>query len=104
MRAAVQRMAILLQTQKKLFQHILKTFQKLQSNIPDSTGLHLKLATALDSIGEYKQALTEMDSLIKKDSINYGLWYTKGSIAEDAGDTLLAMKSYDNAAAYLSFC
>lgn len=64
---------------------------------PDSTGLHLKLATSLDSIGAYKQALIEMDSLISKDSINYGLWFTKGSIAEDAGDTLLAMKSYDNA-------
>lgn len=64
---------------------------------PDSTGLHLRLATSLDSIGQYKQALIEMDSLISKDSINYGLWFTKGSIAEDAGDTALAMKSYDNA-------
>ena len=82
---------------KKTIPQYIEDLSKVAKQYPDSTGLHLKLATALDSIGEYKQALTEMDSLIKKDSINYGLWYTKGSIAEDAGDTLLAMKSYDNA-------
>ena len=38
-----------------------------------------------------------MDSLISKDSLNYGLWYTNGRIAEDAGDTLQAMQSYDRA-------
>jgi tetratricopeptide (TPR) repeat protein len=64
---------------------------------PDSAGLRLKLATALDSVGAYKIALQQMDSLIEKDTVNYGLWYTKGRIAEDAGDTLLAMKSYDKA-------
>lgn len=62
---------------------------------PDSAGLRFKLATALDSIGAYQPALQQMDSLLAKDSSNYGLWYTKGSIAEDAGDTLLAMRSYD---------
>jgi len=64
---------------------------------PDSAGLRLKLVAALDSVGAYKPALQQLDSLIKKDSLNYGLWFTKGSVAEDAGDTLLAMKSYDNA-------
>jgi tetratricopeptide (TPR) repeat protein len=62
---------------------------------PDSTGLRFKLATALDSIGAYKPALEQMDSLLVKDSTNYALWFTKGRIAEDAGDTLLAMQSYD---------
>lgn len=64
---------------------------------PDSAGLRLKLVAALDSVGAYKPALEQLDSLIKRDSLNYGLWFTKGNIAEDAGDTLLAMKSYDNA-------
>jgi len=63
--------------------------------IPDSAGLRFKLATALDSIGAYKPALEQMDSLLVKDSSNYALWFTKGRIAEDAGDTLLAMQSYD---------
>jgi len=64
---------------------------------PDSTGARLKLATALDSIGIYKEALLQMDSLIIKDSANFGLWFTKGRIAEDSGDTLMAMESYDKA-------
>lgn len=64
---------------------------------PDSTGLRLKLVTALDSTHSYKEALLQMDSLLQKDSANYGLWFTKGSIAEDAGDTLLAMNSYNTA-------
>lgn len=64
---------------------------------PDSTGLRLRLATSLDSIQSYKEALQQMDSLISKDSLNYGLWYTNGRIAEDAGDTLQAMQSYDRA-------
>ena len=64
---------------------------------PDSVGLRLKLAIALDSIGFYKPALVQMDSLIRKDTVNYALWFTKGRIAEDAGDTLVAMQSYDRA-------
>lgn len=64
---------------------------------PDSAGLRLKLAISLDSIQAYKEALTQMDSLIYKDSLNYGLWYTNGRIAEDSGDTLQAMQSYDRA-------
>ena len=39
-----------------------------------------------------------MDSLINRDSLNYGLWFAKGNIAEDAHDTLLAMQSYARAA------
>ena len=64
---------------------------------PDSAGLRLKLAAALDSMGQYKEALQQMDSLLLKDSANFGLWFTQGKIAEDSGDTLLAMRSYDKA-------
>ncbi|MEP7318338.1 MAG: tetratricopeptide repeat protein [Panacibacter sp.] len=64
---------------------------------PDSAGLRLKLAAALDSIGNYKEALQQMDSLLAKDSANFGLWFTQGKIAEDAGDTLLALMGYDKA-------
>ena len=64
---------------------------------PDSVGLRLKLAAALDSIGNYKASLQQMDTLLAKDSANFGLWFTQGQIAEDSGDTLLALKSYDKA-------
>lgn len=63
----------------------------------DSVGLRFKLATALDSIGDYKNALIQIDSLIAKDTANYGFWFAKGNIAEDLGDTILAMKSYNEA-------
>ncbi len=61
---------------------------------PDSIGIRLALANAFDSIGYYKEALAQMDSLVKKDSMNYGLWFNKGQIAEDAKDTTEAIKSY----------
>lgn len=64
---------------------------------PDSVGVRLRLATVLDSIGQYKQAVTQVDSLIAKDTANYGLWFTKAQILEDAGDTAAAIKGYEQA-------
>ena len=75
-----------------------QTLQKQIQQNPDSPGLRFQLAFALDSIGMYQQALQQMDSLIQKDSLNYGFWFAKGNIAEDARDTLLAMNSYARAA------
>ena len=40
-----------------------------------------------------------MDTLIKKDSLNYGLWYTTALINEHAKDTARAIKDYDRALA-----
>jgi tetratricopeptide (TPR) repeat protein len=39
-----------------------------------------------------------MDSLIRKDSGNYGFWFRKGNLAESARDTQLALSSYTVAA------
>ncbi len=64
---------------------------------PDSTGLRLKLVYTLDSLNIHQQALQQIDILIKEDSLNYALWFTKGNVAENAQDTLLAMQSYANA-------
>jgi len=74
----------------KLINHLQKQLQQF----PDSVALRLVLANTYDSVQQYPQALAQMDSLIAKDSGNYGLWYTKAQIAEDAKDTLLAMNSY----------
>lgn len=75
-----------------------QNMQKLLQINPDSAGLRLQYAFILDSMKMYKEALVEMDTLIKRDSTNYGLLYTQGQIAEDAQDTLLALKSYARAA------
>ena len=61
---------------------------------PDSIGLRLRLVDALDSLGAFKQAMVQMDSLIKKDSLNYGLWYRKALLQENTHDTSGALKSY----------
>ncbi|MGI8952427.1 MAG: tetratricopeptide repeat protein [Chitinophagaceae bacterium] len=60
---------------------------------PDSTGLRLQLATILDSISDYKNAILQMDTLIKKDSTNYGLYFAKAQILQDAKDTLQAERT-----------
>ena len=78
---------------------VMQSMQKQLQQFPDSTGLRLQYAFTLDSVQMYKEALVQMDTLIKKDSTNYGLLFAQGQIAEDAGDTILALKSYSRAAA-----
>lgn len=71
--------------------------QNLLTNVeqyPDSMGLRMKLVDALDSLGAYQQALGQLDSLIRKDSLNYGLWYRKALLQENAKDTTGALRSY----------
>ncbi|OIQ97495.1 tetratricopeptide repeat protein [mine drainage metagenome] len=63
----------------------------------DSIGLRLKLVDALDSLNNYKEAAAQLDSLIGKDSLNYGLWFRKGRLLETAKDTFNAILSYNKA-------
>jgi tetratricopeptide (TPR) repeat protein len=65
-----------------------------QSQYPDSMGLRLQLIDAYDSVGNYQLALSQMDSLLLKDSLNYGLWYRKALLLENVKDTVGALKSY----------
>jgi tetratricopeptide (TPR) repeat protein len=83
---------------KNAMMPVIETMQKQLQQFPDSTGLRLQYAFILDSVQMYKEALVQMDTLVKKDSNNYGLFFAQGQIAEDAGDTLLALKSYARAA------
>ncbi len=61
---------------------------------PDSVGLRVQLVDALDSLGKLQLAMVQMDSLIKKDSGNFGLWFKLGSLQERSGDTLAAIGAY----------
>lgn len=75
--------------------------QDLKNNLsksPDSADLRLKLVFALDSINKPREALQQIDSLILNDSLNYSLWFTKGQLAENAEDTMLALHCYASAA------
>lgn len=77
---------------------LIESMQQQLKLFPDSAGLRLQYAFSLDSLNMFKQALQQMDLLISKDSLNYGLWFAKGNIAEDAQDTILALQSYSKAA------
>jgi tetratricopeptide (TPR) repeat protein len=77
---------------------LLKSMRNQLQQFPDSTGIRLQYAFALDSVKMYKEALIQMDTLTKSDTSNYGLFFAQGQIAEDAGDTILALKSYAHAA------
>ncbi len=57
----------------------------------------MRLVNALDSAGKYKEALAQTDSLIKRDSLNNGLWFTKALLLESNKDTAEAIKSYERA-------
>lgn len=76
----------------------LKSWMKLLESKPDSNGLRFKIATTMDSIGDYKSALAQMDSLIKRDSANYAFIFTKGKIYQDAQDTTNAIEYFKRAA------
>ncbi len=71
--------------------------QQRVQQYPDSNSLRLKLAMELDSLNMFMPALVQMDSLIKRDSLNYGFWYTKGQVNEHKGDTLNAERDYATA-------
>lgn len=81
----------------KKFSPELTQLQELLVLHPDSAGLRLKLAILLDSIGQPKLALTQVNTLLSTDSLNYGFWFTRGQIAEDIPDTAIAMHSYQKA-------
>ncbi len=76
--------------------HVRKLFRQTEER-PDSIGLRMQLVDALDSIGAYRQAMGQMDSLIKKDSLNYAFWYRKALVQQKGGDTTGALGSFRNA-------
>jgi tetratricopeptide (TPR) repeat protein len=70
--------------------------KKVKEN-PDSAGLRMKLINNYDSLKMYKEAIAQADSLIRKDSVNNGLWFTKAQLQEDSRDTFGAIRSYEKA-------
>ncbi|MBW0177951.1 tetratricopeptide repeat protein [Sediminibacterium sp.] len=64
---------------------------------PDSISPRVQLVNALDSAGALSFALAQMDSLIKRDSANFGIWFHKAQLSEKAMDTAMALQSYQMA-------
>ncbi len=66
----------------------------LINQFPDSISLRENAVDVLDSLGDIKEALRQMDDLIKRDSLNAGYWNKKGDLQERSGDTSGALRSY----------
>jgi tetratricopeptide (TPR) repeat protein len=52
----------------------------------------------MDSLNLTKDAISQIDSLIKRDPGNYGAWFRKGELAINISDTALAIRSFSSAA------
>ncbi|HCL04950.1 MAG TPA: hypothetical protein DHW64_02840 [Chitinophagaceae bacterium] len=92
------------QQEKKLVEHEAeipaqaKILYKAVNQYPDSISLRVQLVNALDSAGALPLALAQMDSLIKRDSANFGIWFHKAQLSEKAMDTTMALRCYQIAA------
>lgn len=73
--------------------HVKELLARTKQN-PDSAGLRLQLVDAFESLGAYREAMAQMDSLLQKDSLNYGLWYRNALLQENMKDTAGALRSY----------
>jgi len=73
-----------------------KLSEQVKQN-PDSASIRMRLINSLDSVSMYKEAIAQTDSLIKRDSANNGLWYTKAQLQESNKDTSAALQSYRRA-------
>ncbi len=60
--------------------------------------LNLQIVASLDSLGLHKDALINLDKLIKKDSLNNTLWLKRGQICKQTEDTVAAIKAFRYAA------
>jgi len=80
----------------KLPKHITQLQERVKT-YPDSSSVRMRLVNALDSLGMYKEAMQQVDSLIKRDSLNNGLWFTKAQLAESDKDTANAILYYERA-------
>lgn len=83
-------------------QQVLEALALKLKQHPDNGKLRLQYINTLDSLGQPLLALKQLDSLITKDSLNYGLWYRRGEIAENVADTTIAIQSFEKAIAIYS--
>lgn len=76
---------------------VLNRLQQQVKQNPDSASTRMRLVNAFDSLQMYKEALAQTDSLIKRDSLNNGLWFAKAQLLESSKDTAGAINSYERA-------
>ena len=67
--------------------------QKQLAAHPDSVGLRYQLMNELLKNNLYNEAMTQNDTLLKKDSTNAVFWYRRGAIQLQRGDTSAALSA-----------
>ena len=73
---------------------LVKQLSERADQNPDSLYFRVDLIDALDSLGRYPEAISQMNVLLKKDSTNNSLWARNGLLLERSGDTTAAIESY----------
>ncbi|MCE3282511.1 MAG: tetratricopeptide repeat protein [Chitinophagaceae bacterium] len=73
---------------------LVKDLSDRAAKYPDSIEYRVALVDALDSLGRYREALTNMNILLQKDSANNSLWARNALLLERSGDTTAAIRSY----------
>lgn len=76
---------------------VITHLQQVVKANPDSAGLRYLLMDRLLQNNQLKEALAENDTLLRLDSSNAGLWYKRGVIELQGGDTVSGMASLKNA-------
>ena len=76
---------------------VLNQLEKSVQQHPDSASLRMLYINALDSLQMYPEAIAQADSMIRRDSLNNGLWFAKGQLLESNHDTAQAISSYKKA-------
>lgn len=84
---------------KESYLQLVDDLNKQVQQHPDSAPVRMRLVNALDSLGQFSDALVQVDTLIMKDSLNNGLWFARGQLQESSKDTIAALASYQKAVA-----
>ncbi|MFZ9172072.1 MAG: tetratricopeptide repeat protein [Sediminibacterium sp.] len=87
-----------LSTKTTIYPVFVQDLMQAIDRFPDSTELRVQLIDTMDSLNLTKDAISQIDILIARDSGNYGNWFRKGEIAIHAADTSIAIESFSRAA------
>ncbi len=77
-----------------------QAYRKLIQQDPKDATLRTSLAGALGAMGDYAQALKELDAAIKVEPLNVEAYHNRGAVFERQGKPEMAVKEYRTAVRY----
>jgi tetratricopeptide (TPR) repeat protein len=82
------------------YQESAQAYRKLIQQDPKDATLRTSLAGALGAMGNYPEAMKELDSAIKIEPLNVEAYHNRGAVYERLGKPELAVKEYRTAVRY----